>query len=74
MRAVLPWHGEELSLVKVELQVMRSHKDLVYRENRSSPRTEYWVPSTGVKGAGFGQGAIPCDLVGAIRQVGCEPG
>jgi hypothetical protein len=27
-----------------------------------------------VKSAGFGQGAIPCDLIGAIHQVGCEPG
>jgi len=29
---------------------------------------------SGVKGAGAGQGAIPCDPIGAIYQVGSEPG
>lgn len=29
---------------------------------------------TGVKGAGYEQRAIPCDLVSAICLIGCEPG
>ena len=40
-------------------------KDLVYRENRSDPNTPL-TPEAVVNGAGFGQGSIPCDLVGAV--------
>jgi len=45
----------------------------VYKENGRGPSTEpCGTPVPRVSGSG--QGAIPCDLIGAISQIGSEPG
>ena len=51
-----------------------------YRAQRSGIEGERKRPQyralrdTSFKRARFGQGAVPCHLIGAVCQVGCEPG